>query len=468
MKKRLLSPLLVLSMLLALLPSTAAAERAAVIEIGTAQELRAFAAEVNSGNDHTGVRVLLTADIDLGGKAEPWIPIGSSSTNSFNGTFDGNGHVITGLYFNGSLGGLFRYIGNTGIVENLGVYGLVSGSTLLGGIAACNHGFIRNCYNGCFVTGSGTIAGGIAAANFGTIENCYNIGAISSSALVGGIIGRGIGRPQQRRFVQDCYNFGSVSGQDNATAGGIAGSYNAESFEVLNCYYLSGTADKASNYEQDGHVLTPEQFLSQNSFSGWDFSTVWKIDPQLGRPVLQTVLEAIPPTEHTHSYSANWETNTKQHWHTCNGCGLLLDLSDHRYPDNWDSDDTQHWRVCLDCGYRSATNHTRTISGPSVPPTCTTPGSASEIRCSVCDRFLQGATVIEPMGHKYSYDWEHNSDNHWHACTRCNDTKDVSAHIWQETSYVSSTGLRTYICTVCHMTKRSRSLSIPSRFCLPP
>ena len=58
-----------------------------------------------------GVTINLTEDLDLGGHA--WTPIGNS-TNQFQGTFDGNGKVITNLYI------------NTPSQSNVGLFGMTT------------------------------------------------------------------------------------------------------------------------------------------------------------------------------------------------------------------------------------------------------------------------------------------------------------------------------------------------------
>lgn len=109
--------------------------------IAEVAELEAFADMVN-GDHGSAMRekatcARLSADIHLNGKVlengelvkdasglEPWIPIGTSE-KPFVGTFDGAGHVVTGIYIIGESGysGLFGYVGrseNTSIV-NLGI-----------------------------------------------------------------------------------------------------------------------------------------------------------------------------------------------------------------------------------------------------------------------------------------------------------------------------------------------------------
>ena len=90
--------LLALVMLLSVIPMTASADGAASdLSVGTFAELQAFAEAVNGGETFAGRTVTLTVNVYLGGESNPWTAIGTSS-HPFKGTFDGNGHVISGLY----------------------------------------------------------------------------------------------------------------------------------------------------------------------------------------------------------------------------------------------------------------------------------------------------------------------------------------------------------------------------------
>ena len=100
-------------------------------EIATVPHLYWFAEYVNKGNSGACAvltqdilinRNVLTVDGDLNDSPHPpaneWIPI-----NNFSGTFDGDGHTISGLYYSGSgdYVGLFGYVGSGGQVENVSV-----------------------------------------------------------------------------------------------------------------------------------------------------------------------------------------------------------------------------------------------------------------------------------------------------------------------------------------------------------
>lgn len=159
-------------------------------EINTAEQLAGLAKLVSDFEifDETIV-IKLTADIDLDNRE--WTPIGGDSDWSFGGTFDGQGHTISGLYINNSsqYQGLFGYIDSSAIVQNLIVTGSVTTSKeYTGGIVGRsprNKGTVRNCgfYGTVTATGrSGGVVGG------GKAENCwyYSDGTASNLGVCGG------------------------------------------------------------------------------------------------------------------------------------------------------------------------------------------------------------------------------------------------------------------------------------------
>lgn len=69
-----------------------AAETAEDLIISTREELLSFANRVNAGNDYAGKTVRLVNDIAFDGQVGNYTPI-----SGFVGTFDGGGHVISGI-----------------------------------------------------------------------------------------------------------------------------------------------------------------------------------------------------------------------------------------------------------------------------------------------------------------------------------------------------------------------------------
>ena len=158
----------------------------------TANGLKEWAEAVQT--DPT-INCTLTADINLTG--ETWTPIGSgfSSSTGYQGTFDGQGHRITGLAIttdnqSGENATLFNRIGGNGEVKNLQLvdvdYDVKQGGAS-GGIAWDNFGTITACsVTGTIAAASGSV-GGIAVVNYGTITACWFKGSITGYRFAGGI-----------------------------------------------------------------------------------------------------------------------------------------------------------------------------------------------------------------------------------------------------------------------------------------
>lgn len=173
-------------------------------ESGTAEDLGYFIQDDGSYTVYTANGLLawneaaqsdpslnctLTADINMTGKE--WTPVGNSG-QTYNGTFDGQGHTITGLDISSpsEAVALFHNIGGGGKVMNLQLkYVTYNGSTAMGGIAHGNNGTITACsVMGTLTntTNNGAV-GGIAAINYGTITACWFNGTITGGSNVGGI-----------------------------------------------------------------------------------------------------------------------------------------------------------------------------------------------------------------------------------------------------------------------------------------
>ena len=237
MQKKLLSILLVLSMLFGMLPvvipasaeetvtdgevapagTTVAESEDGVIEIGTADELIAL-----MGNpDDWSKEIILTDNIDLSEAAAGSVQatIGNSTTK-FTGKFDGNGKKIENLNIsgNGSVGLFGQVTGAT--IENLTVIGTVTSTgTASGGLMGYGNGamVIRNVTVDVDVTGV-TRTGGIAGSFDVTtgdvlIENVVNKGDISATGIhTGGFFGRLLGNNVATTLtMKNCVNEGNIT-----------------------------------------------------------------------------------------------------------------------------------------------------------------------------------------------------------------------------------------------------------------
>lgn len=219
----------------------------AVQNIGTAE---AFAAMEPGGNYQ------LTADITV---TAPY-------ANDFTGTFDGDGHtVMLNITASTPNVGLFSKLAGGAVVKNVKVDGTVSGTEGVAGIAAqANGATISGCINCAIISATGRYVGGIVGKlQGGTVENCYNTGAISSSrnrpaVNLGGIVGY----IDESATVKNCYNVGEITVTNKATnMAGIAGWCVASTVE--NCYYLMGTATAGANgNEQTADPKSAEEMKS--------------------------------------------------------------------------------------------------------------------------------------------------------------------------------------------------------------
>lgn len=91
--------------------------------IENADQLRAFADSVTMENSYTDYVILLSSDLDLSG--QDWSPIGGA--DAFNGTFDGDGHTISGL----TMGSEETPLTISDDVSNVGFFGNLGGSSVV-------------------------------------------------------------------------------------------------------------------------------------------------------------------------------------------------------------------------------------------------------------------------------------------------------------------------------------------------
>ena len=214
-----------------------------VYQISSGSELAWLAQQVNSGKN-AGCSAVLTKDIDLGG-VDNWTPIGKSSSYSFKGRFDGQGHKIKNIYIKSanSEQGLFGYVGTTdAVVKNLEISGQIEGGDNTGGVVGTfAGGKIEKCVNKATVIGAknvGGIAGYIATSNQKSVIECVNLGKVSANYNAGGIVGY----VYYKCNVEDCYNRGVIESKEKV--GGIIGYLNDSNAKVQNCYSTGAVTGK--------------------------------------------------------------------------------------------------------------------------------------------------------------------------------------------------------------------------------
>lgn len=355
MKKRLLSLLLVLTMVFSLMPAALAADTVdvsalpeytadadtsagAAYKISTEEGLRAFAAAVKADDGKgtynlSSVSFYLANDIALTGT---WTPVGSAASypgDFFAGTFDGCGHTISGLNVQGQ--GLFAAI-NQATIRNLNVSGTVSSTVnYVGGIVGkVQAGTIENCSFSGSVSSSkksayvGGIAGGLYSANVtisgcantadvtggyaggilgywktaATIQNCYNTGSITGSVKAAGIVAH-----LNKGTIEKCYSIGAVGGAA-AQKGGIFGFSGAA---VKNCYYTLPETESVTGTATAATQITSPEGLADKLGSAFKEDTAGANN---GYPILVWQAgEAVKPDPRIEltGPATLWRTNTE-------------------------------------------------------------------------------------------------------------------------------------------------------------
>ncbi len=250
-----------------------------------------------------------TADISFNGSFTSTI---GTQSNAFIGSYDGGGHVITGI--SGS-NPMFGYVSNStltnihlkevsinglaGLAINNGSGSLISNCSVSGtitvvgpiyqggGLVRGNSGTIRNSFTIGELTNPGSFepsySGGIASGNSGTVENSYSLMSVtlSSGDILkgnGGLIGINSG------ILSNSYFGGSVN--QSSYSGALVGN---NSGTISSSYYnneeiSSGTGSHSS--VAGGTGLTTTQMQDQASFTNWDFidettngtDDIWQMD----------------------------------------------------------------------------------------------------------------------------------------------------------------------------------------------
>ncbi len=299
--------------------------------ISNVNQLKGFAELVNGGT--TDANAVLTADIVVNqnvlkadgslnsGTFTSWDPIGTT-TYFYSGTFDGNGHYISGLYFKDERNGYYPNGGNrVGLFGNAknatfknisvidsyfsghqyvgGICGYVTGSNSqivgcynaatiyadlnansgAGGICGAmdylsTSSKIENCHNAGYVSGNMRYIGGICGIHSnGIITKCYNTGKVyskgdndtSSDANTGGIVGF----MKNNASINNCYNTGNIETYGK-NAGGIIGYINSSTNSVTNCYNTgsvtaSSGAGSIYGYKNSSATSSGHYYLSNTS-----------------------------------------------------------------------------------------------------------------------------------------------------------------------------------------------------------
>ena len=367
--------------------------------ISTVKQLYGLAQLVNEGKDFAGKTVKLSKDLTINsGSAskwtkettglKAWVPIGSTSGKQFKGTFDGQGHYISGIFSiqkkdNGlfgyakdatvkNLAVINSYFENTGATsadtrssgqrlsafvatgENVKLSGLYSNAILnnagtdLGGIIGYAKG--ETSVDSCAFAGT-ILSDGFERRNYGgivgynergvlTVSNCLFSGKMDTKThLQGGIVGRS---NINGTTIKNCVSVGEVKSSHgsissgNAIIGAIKADLEDTTVTIENCYYLNGsqTCGFAENTAKGTATLKEVNVvkLDEASAKGESVASVMtKLDFKSvwsalkdNYPIPKAVKAMYESTLHKHSWATAWTTNGSHHWHECTATGCDL------------------------------------------------------------------------------------------------------------------------------------------------
>lgn len=342
--------------------------------IRTAAELYGFANLVNSSKNSFCAYecAVLLADIVVNsgtvteagsssGTTYDWTPIGLGTYDTSNiygapyfaGTFDGNGHTISGLYCNttDSKVGLF---GSTGYSKGATIKNVIiansyfGGSSYVGGIvgyAFWNTTNITNCKVSSDVTVKGTdnFVGGILGGTYlsdiaddrvndNEITNCVNFGTVKTTAstnAVGGIAGSWAAETDYQRDVvscTNCYYLANCASNASGTVNWACGTYATGTGWADN---TGCTALDSANASHNHINVTHKEVKATCLFEGLSsYSFCLICDTETSGTKTVYGIDADNHSSHSLTYKEHDEY-THNVYHTC--CDALLKNATHNY-----------------------------------------------------------------------------------------------------------------------------------------
>lgn len=313
----------------------------------------AMAAAISGASSGTVDQVTVSGSIS--GSTNVGGLVGQNYTNGkiVRATFSGS---VNGS--NNSVGGITGY-NNSGLIDDCLVSGSVSGNNEVGGIAGLNEGMIQNSETSVTVSGNATVGGIAGLVNGGQIEGSISGGTVNGSTEVGGMVGflgwtaaayikmsystadvncsgneaGGLVGITQGSLIENSFALGSVSG--NNRVGGLVGQLLWGS-NIVNCFsagQVTGSGGQTgglvgrnqggnatnsfwdtetSGYTSSdvGNGLSTAEMKTQSSFTNWDFTNVWGMNPAIndGYPYLQIFVDDDPDEyTWTGAVSTAWE-----------------------------------------------------------------------------------------------------------------------------------------------------------------
>ena len=442
-----------------------------VYEISNAGQLYWFADKVNNDNATYGsANAVLTEDIvvnenlldslnyDADGNVTNgesfigWACIGWSGwvgqdyvSNQYNGTFDGQNHTVSGLYFNDAgkiTVGLFGDVYNDGSVSNVGVVdSYFYGYKIVGGVCGISRGTISNCYNTGTVSGSYSEVGGVCGYCWSseTSESyCYYLDTCAADGTTFNINWGKSKTASQFASGEVAYALNQGNGAADADKAVWYQTLEGDSKDVAPT--LKSTAGVVYQYTRlrcDGQTKTEDNVAYTND-SAKD-----------GTSIKDEHKYVIDTGDHTH--------------HKCSVCG---ETAAHTVGTPATCVSKAVCSVCSETfGEVDATNHVHTTVKNRKEATCTQTGYAGDTYCTDCDKLLSTGKELAALGHDYKATVTKQPTTteegiRTYTCTRCNSsytesiaklpeekhTHNYTGSITKEATCTEA-GVRTYTCS---------------------
>jgi hypothetical protein len=224
-------------------------------------------------------------DVDTFGYDEfgaDWQPIGNPS-NKFAGTLNGQNYTISDLTINlpeTGYVGLFGF--SMGSISNLGLVDVnIFGGNAVGGlVGALADSDTLNSYVTGSVNGLNAVGGLVGSiGSHSGITNSYSLASVEGSSAVGGLAGQ-----CSMASISNSYSTGLIVGGDGDGRGGLIG---LSSFGCTVNYSFWDIETSGMLESALGTGTTTSAMYQQETFTDWDFDSVWIIDEGSSYPYLQ-------------------------------------------------------------------------------------------------------------------------------------------------------------------------------------
>ena len=266
---------------------------------------------------------------------------------SYQGTFDGLGHVITGLTIKKPSTGvqsLFSVLGKNGVIQNLGMKNVNYVTNNTGGIVFRNFGVVRNSFvdGGSIIAGDNFVnlsnfMGGLVGNNRGQIWDSYanvtvgmpdNLGTYqatsNSNYKVGGLVGVNVGSiinsyasgkvyASDRKLTnpngstKPLFYVGGLVGQHIKDPGSSAEPKITRSFWNTQAYAAGeapasamikavngvGQSDSAIESSMQVSGLSAQQMRTASNFSDWNNTQIWLVYDGQTQPLLRAFMTPL-------------------------------------------------------------------------------------------------------------------------------------------------------------------------------